>query len=89
MLCCTKANIRWYLGKVLEKNGYRNRMELLIAVDQKNLVIVTPDKTLDKESYYPPTVKQRRFSGLESRNGALLFENFSSTLLLVIVTFLM
>jgi len=46
MLNCTKANIRWHLNKVLEKTGYRTRMELLIAVASKNLIIVTPDKAL-------------------------------------------
>ena len=44
MLGCTKANIRWHVGKILEKTGYRTRTELLIAVAQKNLIIVTPDK---------------------------------------------
>ena len=47
MLCCSKANIRWHLGKILDKTGYRTRMELLIAVASKNLIIVTPDKALD------------------------------------------
>ena len=47
LLSCTKANIRWHLGKILEKTGYRSRMELLIAVAQKNLIIVTPDKALE------------------------------------------
>ena len=51
MLGCTKANIRWHLNKVLEKTGYRTRMELLIAVAQKNLIIVTPDKALDEENF--------------------------------------
>ena len=51
MLGCTKANIRWHVGKILEKTGYRTRMELLIAVAQKNLIIVTPDKALDEENY--------------------------------------
>ena len=51
MLGCTKANIRWHLSKVLEKTGYRTRMELLIAVAQKNLIIVTPDKALEEESF--------------------------------------
>lgn len=46
MLNCTKANIRWHLGKILDKTGYRTRMELLIAVASKNLIIVTPDKAL-------------------------------------------
>jgi DNA-binding NarL/FixJ family response regulator len=46
MLNCTKANIRWHLGRILDKTGYRSRMELLIAVAQKNLVIVFPDKTI-------------------------------------------
>lgn len=49
LLGCTKANIRWHLSKVLEKTGYRTRMELLIAVAQKNLIIVTPDKALNEE----------------------------------------
>ena len=49
MLSCTKANIRWHLSKILEKTGYRTRMELLIAVASKNLIIVTPDKALDDE----------------------------------------
>lgn len=49
MLGCTKANIRWHLGKILDKTGYRTRMELLIAVAQKNLIIVTPDKILEEE----------------------------------------
>ena len=48
MLGCTKANIRWHVGKILEKTGYRTRMELLIAVAQKNLIIVTPDKALEE-----------------------------------------
>lgn len=47
MLGCTKANIRWHLGKILDKTGYRTRMELLIAVASKNLIIVTPDKALE------------------------------------------
>ena len=51
MLGCTKANIRWHVGKLLEKTGYRTRMELLIAVAQKNLIIVTPDKALDEENF--------------------------------------
>ena len=48
MLSCTKANIRWHLTKILEKTGYRSRMELLIAVASKNLIIVTPDKALEE-----------------------------------------
>ena len=51
MLGCTKANIRWHVSKILEKTGYRTRMELLIAVAQKNLIIVTPDKALDEENF--------------------------------------
>lgn len=51
MLGCTKANIRWHIGKILDKTGYRTRMELLIAVAQKNLIIVTPDKALDENNY--------------------------------------
>jgi len=46
MLGCTKANIRWHVGQILDKTGYRTRMELLIAVAQKNLIVVTPDKAL-------------------------------------------
>lgn len=49
MLGCTKANIRWHLGKILDKTGYRTRMELLIAVASKNLIIVSPDKALEEE----------------------------------------
>ena len=51
MLSCTKANVRWHLSKILEKTGYRTRMELLIAVARKNLIIVTPDKALDEENF--------------------------------------
>ena len=47
MLCCSKANIRWHLGRILDKTGYRTRMELLIAVASKTLIIVTPDKALE------------------------------------------
>lgn len=50
MLNCTKANIRWHLSKILDKTGYRTRMELLIAVAQKTLIIVTPDKVLEDEN---------------------------------------
>ena len=46
MLCCTKANVRWHLNRILDKTGYRTRLELLIAVASKNLIIVTPDKEL-------------------------------------------
>ncbi len=49
MLGCTKANIRWHISKILEKTGYRTRMELLIAVAQKNLIIVSPDKAVEEE----------------------------------------
>ena len=48
---CTRSNIRWHIGKILEKTGYRTRMELLIAVAQKNLIIVTPDKALEEENF--------------------------------------
>jgi two-component system vancomycin resistance associated response regulator VraR len=48
LLGCTKANIRWHLGKILDKTGYRTRMELLIAVAQKNLIIVSPDKKFEE-----------------------------------------
>ena len=51
MLGCSKANVRWHIGKILEKTGYRTRMELLIAVAQKNLIIVSPDKVLDEDNY--------------------------------------
>lgn len=51
MLGCTRSNIRWHIGKILEKTGYRTRMELLIAVAQKNLIIVTPDKGLEEENF--------------------------------------
>lgn len=48
LLGCTKSNIRWHVSKILEKTGYRTRMELLIAVAQKNLIIVMPDKMLEE-----------------------------------------
>lgn len=51
MLGCTKSNIRWHVSKIMEKTGYRTRMELLIAVAQKNLIIVTPDKALENKNY--------------------------------------
>lgn len=51
MLGCTKANIRWHVSRILEKTGYRTRTELLIAIAQKNLIIVTPDKALDEENH--------------------------------------
>ena len=51
LLGCTKANIRWHVSKILEKTGYRTRMEMLIAVAQKNLIIVTPDKALEEDIY--------------------------------------
>ena len=47
MLSCTKSNIRWHVGRILDKTGYRTRMEHLIAVASKNLIIVTPDKALE------------------------------------------
>ena len=50
MLGCTKANIRWHVSRILEKTGYRTRTELLIAIAQKNLIIVTPDKKIGKEN---------------------------------------
>ena len=49
MLNCTKSNIRWHVGRILDKTGYRTRMELLIAVASKNLIIVTPDKALRED----------------------------------------
>ena len=49
MLNCSKANIRWHVGRILDKTGYRTRMELLIAVASKNLIIVTPDKALEEK----------------------------------------
>ena len=51
LLGCSKSNIRWHVNQILEKTGYRTRMELLIAVAQKNLIIVTPDKALDEENF--------------------------------------
>ena len=50
MLSCTKSNIRWHVGRILDKTGYRTRMELLIAVASKNLIIVTPDKALENNN---------------------------------------
>jgi len=48
LLGCTRSNVRWHVGRMLDKTGYRTRTELLIAVAQKNLIIVTPDKDMDK-----------------------------------------
>jgi DNA-binding CsgD family transcriptional regulator len=48
ILGCTKANVRWHLSKILEKTGYRTRMELLIAVARKNLIIVPPNRELEE-----------------------------------------
>ena len=48
MLGCSRSNIRWHVSKVLGKTGYRSRTELLIAIAAKNLIIVTPDKELQK-----------------------------------------
>ena len=49
MLSCTRSNIRWHVSRILDKTGYRTRMELLIAVASKNLIIVTPDKALEDQ----------------------------------------
>lgn len=51
LLGCSKSNIRWHLTQILEKTGYRSRMELLIAVASKSLIIVTPDKAMEDEQY--------------------------------------
>ena len=51
MLNCTKANVLWHVSKILEKTGYRTHMELLIAVAQKNLIIVAPDKALEETEF--------------------------------------
>ena len=51
MVGCSKANIRWHISRILDKTGYRTRMELLIAVASKNLIIVTPDKTLEDDNF--------------------------------------
>lgn len=50
LLGCSKANVRWHLNKILGKTGYRTRMELLIAVAQKNLIIVSPDRALESKN---------------------------------------
>ena len=51
MVGCSKANIRWHISRILDKTGYRTRMELLIAVASKNLIIVTPDKALEDDNF--------------------------------------
>ncbi len=43
---CTERNIRFHLNNILDKTGYRNRFELCMAVSQKKLIIVNPDKEL-------------------------------------------
>lgn len=49
LLGCTERNVRWHLDQILQKTGYRSRMELLLAVAQKNLIITTPDKRLEED----------------------------------------
>lgn len=46
LLGCSERTVRYHLDQILQKTGYRNRMELLIAVAQKNLIITSPDKRL-------------------------------------------
>ncbi len=43
-LGCSERNVRFHLNNVLDKTGYRNRFELCMAIAQKNLIIVNPDK---------------------------------------------
>lgn len=43
----SQRTIRFHMGNILEKTGYRTRLELLMAVVQKNLIITTPDKNIE------------------------------------------
>ena len=45
-LGCTERNIRFHLNNVLDKTGYKNKMQLLLAIADKKLIIPTPAKDL-------------------------------------------
>lgn len=50
MLGCSKSNIRYHVSKILEKTGFRTRMELMIAVARKNLIIVPADRMREDDT---------------------------------------
>ena len=45
-LNCTERTVRFHLNNVLEKTGYKNRMQLLLAISDKRLIIPNPVKEL-------------------------------------------
>lgn len=46
-LSVSERTIRFHIGNILDKTGYRSRFELCMAVAQKNLIITTPDKNIE------------------------------------------
>lgn len=47
-LNCSERNVRFHLNNVLDKTGYKNKMQLLLAIADKKLMIPTPRKDLKK-----------------------------------------
>jgi two-component system vancomycin resistance associated response regulator VraR len=45
-LGCSERNVRFHLNNVLEKTGYKNKMQLLLAISDKRLIIPKPVKEL-------------------------------------------
>lgn len=45
-LGCSERNVRFHLNNVLDKTGYKNKMQLLLAISDKRLIIPTPAKEL-------------------------------------------
>lgn len=45
-LGCTERNVRFHLNNVLDKTGYKNKMQLLLAISDKRLIIPKPVKDL-------------------------------------------
>ena len=45
-LGCSERNVRFHLNNVLEKTGYKNKMQLLLAISDKPLIIPKPVKEL-------------------------------------------
>ncbi len=47
-LNCSERNVRFHLNNVLDKTGYKNKMQLLLAIADKKLIIPKPIKELKK-----------------------------------------
>lgn len=45
-LGCSERNVRFHLNNVLEKTGYKNKMQLLLAISDKRLIIPKPVREL-------------------------------------------